>query len=607
MFIPFHHIFQKKPFEKTEDFRQKQFSLRSSIIRLTVTAGILYFLITITILFYFSNRLLENTYQNIHQEMNLYSQKLTQSLSSVETGIINYTENNAQAGLLSTLSSRSETPVHQMRVHQIMDNILPFCPDIDGLFYYAPKTDVYIPCSLSSQDTCSSYLKQLMRSESEIQKINTENWFFVPYNHTNYLVRILKSHYCYMGAWTRLESLTSSFDALNSNGTQFLYIAPNGYAINNAEWGNYRFSVSESQNQTITIKDSHGKSYLQISYPLSFCDYHLVALIPREHLTSLMKPIYRFVMVLFLILLFISVVIFLIIRNFMAAPLASLQKISSLIHSQKQGTITIPSITGEHCKEVIEINNGITSLLEEITDLQSSVYEERIQKTEFELALLKSQISPHFLINCLSTIYSVSQSDDSGKVTQKMIQTLSEHLRYSLSSKQTVPLSEELYYVENYLELTGIRFPGCLSYSINVPAECRNACFFPVFLLTLAENTIKVNMIMGELLKIQISGSVVQDESGQPFVHLIYIDSGMGFDADSLVGLNNLHNELKNPVIDGGKIGLYNIVKRMDLLFDCRGSIHFSNEPDWGARIDIMVPYQIFKGEDTHLSEHIFS
>lgn len=81
----------------------------------------------------------------------------------------------------------------------------------------------------------------------------------------------------------------------------------------------------------------------------------------------------------------------------------------------------------------------------------------RAEKAEAELALLKSQINPHFFFNTLNNLYSLTV-EQSPKAPE-MIVKLSEMMRYTIyeGKKEWVPLMEEVTYLQNYLELQEIR------------------------------------------------------------------------------------------------------------------------------------------------------
>ena len=79
-------------------------------------------------------------------------------------------------------------------------------------------------------------------------------------------------------------------------------------------------------------------------------------------------------------------------------------------------------------------------------------------KTAAELALLKSKIDPHFFFNTLNNLYSlaIKKSDEAPQVILK----LSEIMRYTIydAESETVPLKDEINYLEQYVEIQKIRY-----------------------------------------------------------------------------------------------------------------------------------------------------
>ena len=83
--------------------------------------------------------------------------------------------------------------------------------------------------------------------------------------------------------------------------------------------------------------------------------------------------------------------------------------------------------------------------------------EERRKTAEAELTWLKNQLNPHFLFNTLNNISSLTQIDP--EQAQERIGQLSEALRYALydSNAASVPLSGEVAFMENYIDLMALR------------------------------------------------------------------------------------------------------------------------------------------------------
>ena len=183
-----------------------------------------------------------------------------------------------------------------------------------------------------------------------------------------------------------------------------------------------------------------------------------------------------------------------------------------------------------------------------------------------------------------------AQDQSQLEVTNQIVSTLSSHLRYTLSDRDSVPLSEELDYLENYILLTKYRFPNTLSYECEVDPDIRKAQVFPMILLTLTENSIKTGLIMGEPFLIRVK-AYKQVENGETFVVLTHTDSGTGLSEEKLEKYNNIfdHPEVTEK---GTGIGLYNTAMRLRLIMGANASLTFANEEGMGLCVTIRFPYQ---------------
>jgi sensor histidine kinase YesM len=72
------------------------------------------------------------------------------------------------------------------------------------------------------------------------------------------------------------------------------------------------------------------------------------------------------------------------------------------------------------------------------------------EKAQTELLHLKSQVNPHFFFNMLNNLYGLVDKDS--KKAKELILKLSDMMRYSIydGQKETVLLSEEITYLQNY-------------------------------------------------------------------------------------------------------------------------------------------------------------
>ncbi|NQX82687.1 MAG: histidine kinase [Flavobacteriaceae bacterium] len=139
------------------------------------------------------------------------------------------------------------------------------------------------------------------------------------------------------------------------------------------------------------------------------------------------------------------------------------------------------------------------------TTLQIETIKHENRQIDLQLRALKSQLSPHFLFNNLNTISSLSFLD--GKKAEAYIRDLFNIYSYTLNSYESklVILSQELDFVNSYLELIQTRYGEVFDYTIDIPEGIMRSKIPPLTLQMLIENAIKHNMMDTEnLLNIAI-------------------------------------------------------------------------------------------------------
>jgi len=158
------------------------------------------------------------------------------------------------------------------------------------------------------------------------------------------------------------------------------------------------------------------------------------------------------------------------------------------------------------------------------------------QSQASELALLRSQVNPHFLFNSLNVLTSLVETDS--QLAVRFIKQLSDVYRYVLENKdkELVDLKTELRFVKAFIYLQKIRFDNSLQVDISIPNTTAN--IIPLSLQMLVENAIKHNIV----------------SSDQPLQIIIFTDDHY------LVVRNNLQKKM--VIKETGSIGLNNIRDR---------------------------------------------
>ena len=189
-------------------------------------------------------------------------------------------------------------------------------------------------------------------------------------------------------------------------------------------------------------------------------------------------------------------------------------------------------------------------------------YKQELEKKNLqtELALLKSQISPHFLFNTLNNI-DVLISKDSEKASRYM-KKLSDILRFMLyeTKGESLPMSLELEYIEKYIELQKIRTSNDSFVSFNIKGKADELNVAPMIFIPFIENAFKhtTNKKSIDAIKIQFD----------------ILDDTINFRCE------NLKNKGGNLVQKQSGLGINLIEQRLNLLYKDKHVLKIKNSEE---------------------------
>ncbi len=108
-----------------------------------------------------------------------------------------------------------------------------------------------------------------------------------------------------------------------------------------------------------------------------------------------------------------------------------------------------------------------------------------------ELALLRSQLNPHFLFNTLNNIDALIMTNQE-KASDAIIK-LSDIMRFMLydASTDTVPLSKEINYLKSYISLQNMRLKDPDFVSFKLDGNCVGKTIAPLLFIPFVENAYK--------------------------------------------------------------------------------------------------------------------
>ena len=108
---------------------------------------------------------------------------------------------------------------------------------------------------------------------------------------------------------------------------------------------------------------------------------------------------------------------------------------------------------------------------------------------------LRNQLNPHFLFNALTSLNSLIFENQ--QLASEFLQQLSKVYRYTLQNKDkdTVSLSTEIDFINNYIFLFKTRFENAIHFKIEIDKDSRDKGIVPVTIQVLIENAVKHNIV----------------------------------------------------------------------------------------------------------------
>ncbi len=205
------------------------------------------------------------------------------------------------------------------------------------------------------------------------------------------------------------------------------------------------------------------------------------------------------------------------------------------------------------------------------SDINRKKAEQDKQLMDMNIALMQSQIQPHFLYNSLSSIRRLVKEDP--RVAERAIENFTLYLRRNLDTMNRVePISfeTELNHVKEYLYLEKLRFEDRL----NVEYDIQYTGFvLPVLTLQpIVENAVKHGIMRKEE-----GGRVkITTKREEGFVHIIIEDDGVGFSPNEA-----LHDERVH-------VGFANVKQRIEM--QCKGTVEVVSTVGVGSVVTIKLP-----------------
>lgn len=270
--------------------------------------------------------------------------------------------------------------------------------------------------------------------------------------------------------------------------------------------------------------------------------------------------------------------------------LRPLRRLHSLMKEVEVGNLKV-AVKVESQDEIGGLSAGFNKMVARLNKLVEEIYLAELRETqamlgqrETEMKALQAQVNPHFIGNSLETIRGMAMEKgikDIASMAGKLGLLLQYNLRQGLP---LVTISEEIKYLEIYLEIQKCRFGDIVNCELDIPEWALQEKITRFSLQPLVENcfTHGINE-RNEKMKIVIA--VVPD--GQDAFWLHIRDTGGGMDPERLAEMQSILDT--NADDAAGHIGIANVHRRTFNLFGSGYGIRLSSSAG-GTTASIRLP-----------------
>ena len=531
----------------------------------------------------------DNAGATMEQIADLTNYEIDEVLRANEQALATILQNNENIKVFEN-GTETQRAIAAQNMLQLLRNAALAGADINTLFFYDLIGDTYI--ARISDDTSyddSKAIEEGIRQLNEEYPDNMPNkWFYRKLGDKKYLLRLYKNKKRMLGAIVSISELKGA-EVINEV-VSYTFIDDAGQIID--QFGN---GVYPDQDTVYEAADSaetgtplwvNGRQFIVLRADTKRGDFDLLISMTKKDVYGSYQTMQLVIICLVIAAILMLVAITLYTRAVVYAPLAELLSAMKKIEQGDQGV----RLTDEaKTMEFRQIDSSFNRMMDTIVNLKMKSYEERIQFDEATLKYVQLQIKPHFFLNALTTIHSMSYQDR-GDDIREYIERLSRNVRYLFKAGlHTVPLSEEVDHARDYMAMQDILYPGSVFDYIEVDEELSDYAVPQLIIHTILENIYKHAVSVDNLTSILISAHL-EEKDDEKMCHICVEDDGEGFPAEFLEQVQTDEMTVKE---NGQGIGLWNMKKTLSLMYRRDDLIIFSNKEPHGSKVDIWIPRRV--------------
>ena len=545
---------------------QKNNSLIAKIMLFMSGLLVLSGIILLTLLRYTGDVLAENRQKEIGHLLNIYETSLEYGLNSTDNNLLSIAQEQKS---LEELSNAEEARRYYAATDllDIIKRLRSNNDTVDMLIaignYENDVSDASARLTVKDRDAIIAYMndRRAERKDGEKMPTGTQGWIVVTVGKEQYLLRSYDTQDYSAAAWIKADTFLDQVLRLEHDTNRIL-------------------ALEDKEGVRIAGEAYEGTKSMEV-WRKEIGKYHLILVCTVEGNTIYEQIPLLPVAILSIVLLMIGLLAWLYwyVRREIFQPIRALMYTIEYIQN---GDYRHRVETRCENREFSVLNAAFNTMLDTIVELRISEYERQLCQKEAEIKYFQMQIKPHFFLNAIATIHSMS-FDNRGEEIQAYIAALSDNIRYMFKAGlHTVPIAEELDHLEKYLEMQEILYPGCVFCYIDRPQELMEWQIPQMILHTFLENKYKHTVKVGNILSIYIAVKEIQRQ-GQKALEVTIEDDGEMFPENVIQKKWEINDQ------NGHGVGLYNVARTMEIMYGMPDLLKFDNISG-GTKITICFP-----------------
>lgn len=545
---------------------QKNNSLITKIMLFMSGLLVLSGIILLTLLRYTGDVLAENRQKEIGHLLNIYETSLEYGLNSTDNNLLSIAQEQKS---LEELSNAEEARRYYAATDllDIIKRLRSNNDTVDMLIaignYENDVSDASARLTVKDRDAIIAYMndRRAERKDGEKMPTGTQGWIVVTVGKEQYLLRSYDTQDYSAAAWIKADTFLDQVLRLEHDTNRIL-------------------ALEDKEGVRIAGEAYEGTKSMEV-WRKEIGKYHLILVCTVEGNTIYEQIPLLPVAILSIVLLMIGLLAWLYwyVRREIFQPIRALMYTIEYIQN---GDYRHRVETRCENREFSVLNAAFNTMLDTIVELRISEYERQICQKEAEIKYFQMQIKPHFFLNAIATIHSMS-FDNRGEEIRAYIAALSDNIRYMFKAGlHTVPIAEELDHLEKYLEMQEILYPGCVFCYMDRPQELMEWQIPQMILHTFLENKYKHTVKVGNILSIYIAVKEIQRQ-GQKALEVTIEDDGEMFPENVIQKKWEINDQ------NGHGVGLYNVARTMEIMYGMPDLLKFDNISG-GTKITICFP-----------------